>query len=248
MPVYELYDGKIKLDFDESKHRYTVEGKEVPSSTGILKVINKPALIYWALNVGGEYLESNLPVGKAIDEIEKVSLIDGMKREHRLVSKKASNIGTLVHDCIEKYIKKKIDGSYSDFDYPVNEAAVNSVLAFLEWEQQHDIKYLRSESKVYSIQHNYAGTDDIEAIIDGELGIIDLKTSSGIYPEYFLQLASYAMGRLEETGEEFTNNWIIRIGKDASLETEKQKSCRKDFEGFKGCLLIHNRLKDLNNR
>jgi len=49
---HELYGGRIILEYDDDKHSYTVNGNYVPSVTGILNVIAKPALIPWALNMG----------------------------------------------------------------------------------------------------------------------------------------------------------------------------------------------------
>jgi hypothetical protein len=50
-----------------------------------------------------------------------------------------------------------------------------------------------SEKAVFGF--GYAGTYDLLMRIDGELWLIDIKTSKGYYPEYGLQLAAYSRAR-----------------------------------------------------
>jgi hypothetical protein len=42
----------VRPEFDEAKHRYTLEGKAMPGVTTILGVLDKPALPYWGNQIG----------------------------------------------------------------------------------------------------------------------------------------------------------------------------------------------------
>ena len=54
------------------------------------------------------------------------------------------------------------------------------------------------EKKVWSNFHKYAGTVDALASFGGKFGVLDIKTSTGFYPEYNLQTAAYVLA-LQET-------------------------------------------------
>mgnify|MGYP001606268017 FL=1 len=74
------------------------------------------------------------------------------------------------------------------------------------------------ERTVWSQRYRYAGTIDALATIDGKLGVLDIKTSTGFYPEYNLQTAAYATA-LQELSvrkilgltSEIGTRWILRI-------------------------------------
>lgn len=59
---------------------------------------------------------------------------------------------------------------------------------------------IASEQLVFSGEHVYAGTADLIGTVNGRLAILDIKTGRGVYPEYKLQLAAYAVAWGEMTG------------------------------------------------
>lgn len=192
MTEHILYGGDVKLLFDEARHQYRIGDKLCPSVTGILDIINKPALMGWAVKMCAEYLEDNLEIGKPIDELIKMRLIKEMKSAHRRKSGDAADIGSIVHQFAEDYVQGK------DPALPVNKEARQAAESFLDWMSQHHVKILASERRIFSRKHYYAGTMDLEAEVDGALTRADFKTSNGIYPEMFLQLAGYDLARAEE--------------------------------------------------
>lgn len=248
---YILYDGKVKLYFDPAKHLYTVDDEEngqkderVLGVTSINGVIGKPALMYWAVGEACAFVESNLAVGVALDEVQKAELIAGMKRAHTIRKTKAADIGTMIHEWVEKYAKAKIHGDKLP-DLPVNEQMRNAVQAFLRWEEKMNVKFHLSERKIYSRKHKFAGTLDLEGEVAGKLGIIDIKTSSGIYPEMAFQTSAYLKARAEETGKDYLERWIVRIGKDGVLEVKQFLDHERDFEAFLGAHSIYRRQMEL---
>lgn len=245
METTKLYNEKIDLVFDEAKHLYTVDNIEVPGVTGVCSVINKPALIPWAVKTCETYLLANLEPGKAYDEIEISEMASEMKKQHRRQSSSAANIGTLAHNYIEGAIKFKLGINDLPPKKPANEQALNAINAYADFAKHYDIEYHASEPKVYSKLYNYAGTLDIDANVGGKRCIIDLKTSSGIYPEMWLQTAAYQQARQEELGIKYDERIILRIGKDGQFETRFSDQFEKDIEAFLGALILRKRMREL---
>jgi len=77
-------------------------------------------------------------------------------------------------------------------DYTANqiEAAENSVLSFLAWEEENPIErvYWVEKPLVSNVQQ-FGGTADIYCRINGKNELIELKTGKGIYPEHIWQVA-----------------------------------------------------------
>src|SRR4029077_10413652 len=81
------------------------------------------------------------------------------------------------------------------------------------WYHKTKINCVQSERMVFSKHWYYAGTCDFYGFIDGKRCVMDLKTSSGLYPEMLLQIAAYAIAITEETGEPINDGWIVRLCK-----------------------------------
>lgn len=251
MEKHILYNGEVTIHFDTARHLYTVDDsvlgfvkKRVLGITSVLGTIAKPALMYWAVNQAIELLERKLVCGQIIDEVQKKELLEEARRLHTVRKTKAANIGTMIHEWVETYVKAKITAKQTP-NLPMNEQMQNACNAFLMWEKETNAKFFHSERKVYSRKHQYAGTLDLEGEVDGKPVIIDIKTSSGIYPEMAYQTSAYLKAREEEEKKEYAERWIVRIGKDGVLETKLFKEHDKDFQAFLGALSIYGRQMEL---
>lgn len=238
--VYNLYNGDVQLEYYPDTHTYKVNDKIVYGVSSIVSIIDKPALMYWAVNQCIDNLKEIWEAGKIYDEIEINNILETAKNVHTAKKDKSITIGTFVHQWIEKYINYKL-GKNECPKIPVNKEIVNSVKAFLKWEKENKVKWLESEKKIYSKKYEYAGTLDAEAIVNNELSIIDFKTSQGIYDEYLLQVSAYLYAREEETKKDYKNIYIVRIGKNGDLETKKikDKELKDCFKAFIGCLEVY---------
>jgi hypothetical protein len=120
----------------------------------------------------------------------------------------AAGIGTEVHAVVEASMKGKPVPQIS------SDEALRACNAFLDWKGKHDIKPIANEQILFSRKWWYAGTADIFAEIDGQVTIADIKTSSGIYPEMFMQIAAYT-NALEEMdpGVQIQQWMIVRLDK-----------------------------------
>lgn len=156
-----------KKEKEHTKY-YNDRGHEVPSVTTILKLINKPELVNWANWLGFK------------------------KWKVDTVLEQSSEIGTNVHNLIEKFIKNK----YIELDKPGEtkyegsaELVEHCFNLFYKWHKDHKIKYILSEAQL--VCNTYGGTVDCVCEVDGTLFIVDFKTSSKVYSSMFMQLAGY---------------------------------------------------------
>lgn len=225
-----------ELVFDEKEHLYTWGGVPVPGVTTILKVVGKPLLLPWAVKITRDYWLEALESGRTdFKAIHKESW-----NAHRNISKSAADIGSNVHEYAECYFKKlPLPELKSD-------EAKRGVEAFHNWLEAHNVKILESERRVFSKDYYYAGTCDFVARIDGKLGVGDIKTSTGIYPEMRFQTAAYQHALQEEKGVEFDVRWIVRFDKKTGqFEAKSFYDFSLDFAGFHAALVLHKTLQKI---
>ena len=240
MIINKLYNDTVVLKFDGFKHLYTVNGEIVPSVTGVLSVINKPALVAWAARTAVEYIATCIHPGEALDEVQLAAIWQAGTSAHYQHKVDAGDLGKFVHKWIEDYIKGNNPGR------PVNEGLQVSIDQFLVWVEEHNVKFRMSEQPIYSRKYKYAGTLDFICEINGKLYIGDTKTSSGIYDEMWIQTAAYRQARSEEfPNEKYVGQLIIRIGKVGSFEFAKMTDpiwYNRMLVGFVSALKLKNTL------
>jgi len=212
--ISKLYGGETELVFDSMKHQYSVDGETIPGTTSVLEIISKPGLMFWSANMAAEYFKENLVPGKALDEIQIENIYKEAKRAHTKKKESAGDIGTLVHNWVDKYCKGENPGM------PINDQAVGAIERFLFWVKSNNVVFLRNEQPCYSKKYKYAGTIDGICTMNGKLYLFDLKTSNAIRTEYYLQVAAYLNARIEEYPQEkYDGVIILRVGKeDGDLE------------------------------
>ncbi len=120
------------------------------------------------------------------------------------VKLKSASEGTLIHNTVEKILigeKPEVDNSIKP-----------SIKAFLEFliERKIQVDPQFVEKRLVNYEHRYAGTLDAIALIDGKLGILDIKTSQDIYRDYNLQTAAY-MAVMKDLVKGLETRWILRI-------------------------------------
>ena len=126
--------------------------------------------------------------------------------EAEAIKSAAAGRGSKVHKAIEHIFEGKEVRIDSKFVNPQTEQEeelsleeVDAILSFIEWYKQTKPKVICYEINVFSDKYNYAGTIDLVCEINGELWIIDFKTSQYIWPSHKIQVSSY--GKVIETGE-----------------------------------------------
>lgn len=237
-----LYGGDVELLFDQEKHVYTVSGETIPGVTSVLEVIAKPKLIAWAAGETAKYVYETLKNERTIDPTKLEAICEQAKRAHRQKKEKAGDVGHLVHAKIENYIKT------GDATMPENEEAKRGFAAFLRWAEEHKVEFTGSEFKVCSKKHKFAGTVDFTAVVNGKKVLGDIKTSSGIYDEYFFQTAAYELAIREEKKEKFKEHLIVNCRKDGTLEVRSSKEFTRNSKAFLAALTIYRRQRELKNK
>ncbi len=213
----------VKFEPTKAHQRYKLpDGTAVPGVTTVLgATIPKPALLAWAYNCG----------------------VKG--EDFRKVKDKAADVGTIAHWLIELHLKG-LKPDVSCFAPADLSKAENAVIKFLSWWDSGKYEYVASEMQLVSID-GYGGTLDIMARQHGELILVDLKTSKGIYDEYWFQLAAYAKLYCENNPFEELKRFIIcRIGKEESdndFEIQEKQDLTWEGAVFKQCLALYKVLK-----
>lgn len=158
---------------------YLIDSIEMPSVTTILSIIAKPALINWAAKQGAKaVLKDPILYDTPYAAAAAIYTIDG---------EKATDRGRDAHKVAEEYARAIIKGTAADFKS--KNAYFPSIKAFFD---QMNPEPVAIEVVLFNSTHNYAGTADLLAKINGKLALIDFKTSKYVYEDMQLQLAAYA--------------------------------------------------------
>ena len=187
-----------ELDFElestttEKGRVYRVPGGELyPSITTVLSAYNKKAIMEWRQRVGEE---------KANE-----------------ISRKASGRGTKLHNTVEKYLLNEMTDMKLKTMMPDIKEMFFDMRKIID-ENIGDIYDI--EQPLYSHKLKLAGRCDCIAEWNGELAIVDWKTSSRIKDKdhiqnYFMQATAYA-----EMFEEITGKAIETIVVAISVQSE----------------------------
>lgn len=168
-----LLDSLSKDYRDKNFDIYNFNGTGVPRVSSILKeCIAKEYLINWASKIG--------------------------YKRYNILKNKATHIGTIVHEMIERFLLNGEDENYiknisaTEFYYSNN--ILKAYENFKSWyfnliNKGYTMEVIEIEKKVTCPY--YGGTIDCIAKINGKVYIIDFKTSKQISYEYIIQTCAY---------------------------------------------------------
>lgn len=190
------------------------DGKPLKGVTTILNVLAKPALIGWAYNQG----KAGVPLYESRD--------------------KAATAGTLAHLYVENHLKGLTDPSKEGIPTDIVEKAESCYLAFLEWEKAHSFKMVNSELSLVSEEYQFGGTIDIGAVVN-DLGIVDIKTSGGVYFSMRVQVSAYGHLWMENYPDKPIKGYhILRLGDQGDFSHHYWPHLNPEWEVFRACLTI----------
>ena len=199
----------IQVKFDAKKHWYELNGELLPGVTTIIAVKNQEFLKWWTVKEMYRFMLDKQGAIQKMSPDEYLNLLEEGKKAHTHKTQKAIDAGHEAHAWIENYIKAKIEEKKLTQKLPENLQAQNAVKAFLEWEKFYKVEWFVSELLVYSARHQFAGTLDAVALVNGILTVIDFKTSKAIYSEMRFQVSAYQAAAEEESGKEYSGNkWL----------------------------------------
>lgn len=187
---------------------YYVDGRRVPSVTSILKWWgDATGLIKWATRIAREG-------GSPDDERDAKGLA-----------------GTIAHDAIEATIHgEELGPVFADAERAHGEEiavwASNTYQAWLAWREEEGrrLDFVATELELVSRRYRFGGTVDAIAwdrtgagrVADGDLVLIDWKTSRSLSTTYVYQAAAYAIAWEERRGR-----WP-RIGAAAIVRLDRE--------------------------
>ncbi len=192
--ILEISDDAQQITLPDSRY-YRREGNYYPSVTYVLSYYPK-----------GKFFE---------DWLKKV----GYSADY--IVKKAADEGTQVHEMIESYLNGEELNFLSQTGNPLyNPDVWQMFLRFVEWWETYNPTLLEAEVHLFSDKLKVAGTCDLVCEIDGELWVIDFKTSNSIQTTYELQTAVYTACYEECFGKKADRQGILWLKSKKKKVTE----------------------------
>lgn len=198
-----------------SGYKHPVTGQVVPGVTTVLKKLDKPALIQWAVDNTAAFAVANIDALLSRTEEQGYGFLrwywkrdplksdDGDIRNYSNgVLNDAAELGTMFHDYVA--------ADHGEGWYPDTRNAPDHFWELVEqWKlfnERHNIQPLHSEVTFWSHTYGYAGTADGVWMIDGVPCLIDLKTSRNTWDEHRMQLV--ALGACDVMLVERDGEWV----------------------------------------
>lgn len=215
----KLYNGEVEIQYRDANHSYWLKKDGDPLSpikrltgvTSYLGVLDKPALIPWAVGLTVDFVRDNIEAIKS-GSVRPEDVLFLARQAHVKERDIAAETGTAIMAWIEAHIKGEKP------DMPEDPKVIKGVNHFLNWVDQTRAEFLWTERIVYSRKYGFVGRADIGIKIDGKEYLGDIKTSNGLYAEVIAQTAAYTKALEEETGVPYAGRWAIRIAKDTEEE------------------------------
>ena len=146
----------------------------------------------------------------------------------------AADKGTRVHEAIEAY------DNYGWKEYESD--TLPYILAYEKWVQDHNFQTAANEYPIYHRTRLYAGKLDRLFLEEGNLSLVDFKTSETILePLVAAQLYGYSEAS-KSHGINVVNHYILHLKPDASYDFIKV-DIQKGFRIFEACAFLHGVVK-----
>lgn len=163
----------------------------------------------------------------------------------------AADAGSAAHyiiQCEETGVEPILSG-FSPEDL---ELAGYAVEQFHQWKRRLALRPVLVERPLVSKKWRYGGTVDFLVYLDGELTLVDWKTSTAIYPEHFVQVSGYC-ALLIEHGYRIAGARVVRVPRreledfeEHTLSGEQVKVYFAIFRHLLGIYYLERDLKEIN--
>lgn len=218
----------MKYQFNSKEHLHTLEGKPLTGTSTVMSVIAKP-LTWWAAGltcehlgwmngkkkIAGKYITTSnekrfekagpvLERIKAMDVPAYVALLDNAYKAHSVSLKDSAEGGVDLHAECERFVKNTMENRMAVYD--------EKIRPFIEWTNKNVEHFLWSEMHCYSEKHWVGGISDAGAKLkDGNVAIIDFKSSNDAYASHFWQIAGYDIEITENGGYDANGNRMFTL-------------------------------------
>lgn len=275
-PTIEFFGGDAVLECvpdkkpnGESYTRYRKQGEKsyVLSATRITGKLDKSRpLMIWQGRLIAAHLRGYVEKAKAAHFLkdELFVVIDEALKAPETAKEDAGDVGRLIHEYAHDFAKFKLGkGEEPDLDKfdesnEVHAKALNGIAAFLEWYNGNKVEFLEMEvpyfynsllNGVPGKELEYVGVIDLVAKVNGELEVLDYKSSKGIYSEQRYQVSAYYMAyNAQHPVNTAKRVRILNFNKETGELIEQaieREDIAKDFDAFFGLYLVACRERDL---
>ncbi len=196
-----------------SGYKHPLTGDVVPGVTTVLKKLDKPGVLQWAVDNTSAYAVANIDALLSRTEEQGFGFLRWYWKRDPLSSddadirnysngvlRDAAELGTNLHDWVAA---DNSDDPYPDVSL-APEYFWQMVAEWDKWKTEHTFEPLMTETTFWSHQYGYAGTADGLWIVDGVPTLVDVKTSRNVWDEHFMQLSALGacdVALVEEDGE-----------------------------------------------
>lgn len=153
-----------------------------------------------------------LPVFEEIKGLtveEYIKKLDKAYKAHSVKLDSSAEKGKDLHAELERYVRDHMEGIEGEYD--------EEIQPFIEWAEVNVKRFLWSELHCYSKTHWIGGITDAGAELkNGEIAIIDFKSSKEAYPSQFLQIGGYDIQLSENGGFTKTGDKVFALEKPVS--------------------------------
>lgn len=182
-----------RRNIDETRY-YQVDDVIYPSITSVISFVSRKKFADWRARVG------NVEANK--------------------ITKQATTRGTKLHRVFEVYLQNGDYQSLDEYQVPLIKLMFNAAKSALD--SRLDNVY-QQETSMYSHRLCLAGTVDLICEVDGELAIVDFKTSKKEKPEewledYFVQLSAYWAMFSEQTSVVPKKLVVFLVGENGDVQ------------------------------
>jgi len=169
---------------------YLIQEHWVPSVTSVLP--EEEYIEPWVKRVGLVEAERIRMETGRIGELGHYNIIDSLAKDLGSIKPIYQDIPDFINDMHPHFEQLQVYENYiSMIGFMYNQ--------FLEqWAKPHHFKLIDAEFLTYNLEVGYAGRCDLMMYVDGEVCMGDIKTSSHISNNYYMQLAAYQHGLLSQ--------------------------------------------------
>ena len=195
-----------RKQIDESRYYQVDDQALYPSVTSVISFINRKKFAAWRARVGEE--------------------------EANRKSKHATTRGTRLHKVWEVYLQNGDYKSLEEWEIPLIQMMFQASKAHLDKRLDYIVA---QETTMKSDRLCLAGTVDLICEVDGELAIVDFKTSAKEKPEewledYFVQLSAYWAMFSERTGVVPKKLVVFLVGENGDVQIVERRNIMKYLE------------------
>ena len=239
--------GNDIYEFKEDEHSHWLNGSALVGTTTVLgQTLAKPSLKDWSMNMALKYIKEHTQKDSTGSHIVSLDALKKARNASNEIMEYGKKWGTRVHNACEHWVKtNELPKSPDDNDI------LQSVINFQKFINDNGFRVVACEKPVWSKEWWVGGILDLILERNNKFYLADIKTTSGIYDDQFIQMGSYYKGLLEtgmlkEYGiEKLDGMIIINLMKDGKIQHSLSRSVDSILECFSGVMSVNRNRKPL---